>query len=129
MDYRAASETSLRTPFGNYRLFVQREACRHWPAFTPASGFFAPPAPAMPVLFVSGERDPVSPPDWAETIARRSPHARHLVLPGGGHVLDGMAGVDTCLDPLVIRFLESPDPAGLDAACVAAMHPPAFVTE
>ena len=28
--------------------------------------FFAPPAPAMPVLLVSGERDPVAPPDWAE---------------------------------------------------------------
>ena len=129
MDYRAASQASTRTPFGNYRLFVQREACRRWPAFTPASGFFAPPTPAMPVLLVSGERDPVSPPDWAEAVARRSPHARHLVLPGGGHVFDGMEGVETCLDPLIVRFLENPDPAGLDATCIAAMHPPAFVTE
>ena len=126
---RGATEASMRTPFGNYRLFVQREACRHWPTFTPAPGFFDPPAPATPVLLISGERDPVSPPDWAEAIARRSPHARHLVLPGGGHVLDGMTGVDTCLDPLVVRFLENPDPATLDTACVAAMRPPAFVTE
>ena len=58
-----------------------------------------------------------------------SPHARHVVLPGGGHVLDGMEGVDTCLDPLVVRFLENADIASLDTACVAARRPPAFVTE
>ncbi len=129
MDYRAASEASMHTPFGNYRLFAQREACRHWSVFTPAPDFFAPPAPAMPLLMISGERDPVSPPDWAEAIARRSPHARHIVLPGGGHVLNGMAGVDTCLDPMIVRFLETADVAALDTACVAAMHPPAFATE
>jgi len=125
----AATEASMRTPFGNYRLFVQREACRGWPAFTPAAGFFAPPAPTMPVLFISGERDPVSPPDWAEAIARRSPRARHVVLPGGGHVVEGMEGLDTCLDPMIVRFLDDSDPASLDTDCVAAMHPPAFVTE
>jgi pimeloyl-ACP methyl ester carboxylesterase len=129
MDYRAASVASMQTPFGNYRLFVQREACRHWPSFTPASAFFAPPTPAMPVLLVSGERDPVAPPDWAEAIARRAPHARHLILPGGGHVLDGMAGVDTCLDPLIVRFLDNADTGGLDTSCIAAMHPPPFATE
>lgn len=129
MDYRAASEASMQTPFGTYRLVVQREACRHWPSFTPAPAFFAPPAPAMPVLLVSGERDPVAPPDWAEALARRSPHARHIVLPGGGHVLDGMAGVDTCLDPLVVRFLDNADTGGLDHSCITAMHPPPFATE
>lgn len=126
---RGAIEASMRTPFGNYRLFVQREACRSWPASSPSADFFAPPAPTMPLLLISGERDPVTPPDWAEAIARRSPRARHLVLPGGGHVLDGMAGTDTCLDPLIVRFLDDPDVAALDTSCVAAMHPPAFVTE
>ena len=129
MDYRVASEASMRTPFGNYRLSVQREACRNWPSFTPAADFFAPPAPVMPLLMISGERDPVSPPAWAEAIARRSPHARHLILPGGGHVLDGMEGVDTCLDPLVVRFLETAEVSALDMSCIAAMRPPAFVTE
>jgi len=83
----------------------------------------------MPVLLISGERDPVTPPDWAEAIARRSPRARHIVLPGGGHVVDGMAGVDTCLDPMIGRFLENPDAPALDTSCVATMHPPAFATE
>ena len=129
MDHQAAAEASMRTPFGNYRLFVQREACRSWPSYTPAPGFFTPPAPAMPVLLISGERDPATPPDWAEAIARRSPRARNIVLPGGGHVVDGMEGLDTCLDPMIARFLENPDAAQLDTSCVAAMHPPAFMTE
>lgn len=126
---REATEASMRTPFGNYRLFVQREACRSWPAFAPAADFFVPPALAMPLLLISGERDPVTPPDWAEAIARRSPRARHLILPGGGHVLDGMAGTDTCLDPLIVRFLGDPGVSALDTSCVSAMRPPAFVTE
>lgn len=129
MDYDASTAEAALTSFGSYRLAVQREACRHWPSFTPAHDFFAPPAPAMPVLLISGERDPVSLPTWAEGVAQRSPHARHIVLPGGGHVLDGMEGVDTCLDPLVIRFFANSEVETLDAACVAAMHGPAFATE
>ena len=129
MDYEAAAAASRRTPFGDYRLRVQRAACAHWPSVAPASDFFASPAPAMPLLLISGARDPVSPPEWAEALARRSPQARHVVLPGGGHVLDGMAGVDTCLDPMIVRFLENGDAASLDTNCVSAMHPPAFATE
>jgi hypothetical protein len=40
-----------------------------------------------------------------------------------------MTGVDTCLDPMIRRFLENPDAAALDTSWVAAMQPPAFVTE
>jgi len=40
-----------------------------------------------------------------------------------------MEGVDTCLDPLIVRFLDTAAVEGLDTGCVAAMRPPAFVTE
>jgi hypothetical protein len=39
-----------------------------------------------------------------------------------------MSGVDTCLDPMLIAFLESADPARLDARCIAGMRPPPFAT-
>lgn len=69
------------------------------------------------------------PPAWAEALARRSARARHIMLPGSGHVFEGMSGVDTCLDPLIVRFLDSGDAAALDADCIAAMRTPAFATE
>ncbi|HYD11274.1 MAG TPA: alpha/beta hydrolase [Allosphingosinicella sp.] len=129
MDVGEAAAASRATVFGDYRLRRQQAACAEWPLYEVASGFFTPAAPDAALLIVSGELDPVTPPAWAEALARRAPRARHLVLPGSGHVFDGMSGIDTCLDPLVVRFLDSGDVAALDAGCVAAMRPPAFATE
>lgn len=54
------------------------------------------------------------------------PRARHIVVPGGGHIPDGVSGVDTCLDPLMVDFLDHADPDRLDLSCVAGMKGPAF---
>ena len=79
------------------------------------------------MLIVSGEMDPVTPPEWAEKVAAALPRARHIVIPGSGHIFDGMAGIETCLDPLMIAFLDHGDPDRLDASCVARMKAPDYV--
>lgn len=127
MDYEPAAAAARATRFGDYRLRRQREACRQWPAAQAASDHLSPVSAGTSVLIVSGALDPVTPPDWGDAIARNFPRARHLVIPGSGHVFEGMSGVDTCLDPLMIRFLETADPASLDTACLAQMAPPPFV--
>ena len=53
---------------------------------------------AVPVLFLAGELDPVSPPDWAREIAASFPNGRIASMPHGAHMLDGLSGLDTCLD-------------------------------
>jgi hypothetical protein len=78
------------------------------------------------LLLISGDWDPVTPPEWAEQVRRSIKRARHVVVPAGGHVPDGMSGMETCLDPLMIGFLDHGDPARLDTSCVAAMKPPAY---
>ena len=78
------------------------------------------------MLFVSGEVDPVTPPEFAGKVAARLRRARHIVVPGGGHIPDGVSGLETCLDPLMIEFLDHGDPARLDAACVAGMKGPPY---
>lgn len=128
MDYEEAAAAARATLFGDYRLRRQREACASWPRFPVAPDFADPPAPAVPLLLISGELDPVTPPAWAESVAQASPHARHLILPGAGHVFEGLSGVDTCLDPLIVAFLDRPDPAQVEASCVARMRPPPFLT-
>lgn len=131
MDRESAAAAARRTRFGGYRLRRQGEACRHWPAAQTAPDHLSPqvsPASGGPaVLIVSGELDPVTPPEWGASLARSFPRSRQLILPNSGHIFDGLTGIDTCLDPLMIRFLETADPASLDTECVARMAPPPFV--
>ncbi len=50
-----------------------------------------------------------------------------VILPGGGHILDGLSGIDTCLDPLLVAFLDHGDPVELDSNCLASVNPPPFL--
>lgn len=127
-DRDAASAEARATVFGDYRLRRQTAACGQWPVGAVAPDHLQPPQTDAAVLLVSGRLDPVTPPEWAADLAARLPNARHLVLRHGGHVLDGLTGVDTCFDPLVTAFYDSGDPRALDAGCLAKMAPPPFVT-
>ncbi|MES2986991.1 MAG: alpha/beta hydrolase [Pseudomonadota bacterium] len=128
MDYAAAAKAARATPFGDYRLRRQLEACKNWPvAQLPADHLTPVKAPAA-ILFVSGYLDPVTPPEWAAEAAKGFPNARQLVLRYSGHNVRGLSNLDTCYDGLMIRFLDNADAAGLDARCVADLRPPPFIT-
>lgn len=45
------------------------------------------PAIQAPVLLVSGEHDPITPPDWCESLARLSPRGELVVIPGVAHTM------------------------------------------
>ncbi len=47
--------------------------------------FHQPVHSDRPVLLLSGEFDPVTPPRYGEQVARTLPNGRHLVLRGQGH--------------------------------------------
>jgi pimeloyl-ACP methyl ester carboxylesterase len=126
MDYSKALAVSRKTRFGDYRLQRQHAACQNWPAAKVQRGFLSPPKADAAVLFISGAMDPVTPPEWAEHLSSHIARSRHLVIPASGHLFVGLSGVDTCYDPLVVKFLEDADPAAIDAACLATMNPPAF---
>lgn len=127
MDYDASARAARRTRFGDYRLRRQRAACAAWPVGD-AGKFLGPIKTSAAVLMVSGELDPVTPPAWAEALAISPPRARHIVIPASGHIFDGLSGIDSCLDPMLVKFLEAGDPAGVDPACLATMQPPPFAT-
>lgn len=128
MNYRRAAAAARTTLFGDYRLRRQRDACRHWPRVRLDRNHLRLPDADIPVLLISGHMDPVTPPEWADELARRLRRARHLVLPDGGHIPDGLSGLDTCLDPLIIAFLEHGDPDKLEASCIARMAAPPYAT-
>lgn len=124
--YAPAAAAARRTRFGDYRLRQQHAACAEWPRGTLPADFFDLPKTNAAVLIVSGALDPVNPPDWGAAVARALPNARQVVIPESAHLFIGLSGIDTCFDPMVLRFFATGDAKHLDARCVAKMRPPPF---
>lgn len=76
----------------------------------------APVATDVPVLVLSGEFDPDTPPDWGRGLLAHLPHGRFVSMPGRSHG----AGFDRCGATLEVAFLKDPQ-ASLDLGCVLAM--------
>jgi pimeloyl-ACP methyl ester carboxylesterase len=126
MDVAAARRAARATPFGDYRLRQQQQACAEWTRAQVPDNHLLPVQSDAPVLLISGELDPVTPPELADEAARTLPNARHLVIPASGHLFDGMSGVETCLDPLILDFLRTGSVRTLKADCISSMKPPPF---
>lgn len=128
MDYDLAATASRATRFGDYRLRRQRAACAVWPKAEVPSGFLRPVMSNASILMITGGRDPVTPGRWADAARRRMPNARHIEIKWSGHVFDGLSGVESCYDPMLLRFFDSGNARSLDVSCVKAMTPPPFAT-
>lgn len=128
IDLDAAIGEAVKTDFGAYRLQRQAAACRQWPQSLPDAQLMKQGRFQTPVLFIAGDRDPVSPPQWASDAVKMFPNGRLQILPNGAHVVDGLSGLDTCFDPLVIAFFERGSATGLDLSCMAHMLPPPYRT-
>lgn len=129
MDMSAAKEEAAITVFGDYRLRRQAEACSIWPSQKPEESHLLPVHSDVPVLLISGEWDPVTPPVLADHAAHTLTGAKHIVIPGSGHIFDGMSGIEECLDPLILEFFETTKIDDVDEGCVSQMKPPSFIID
>lgn len=99
--------------------------CEFWPRGAVDEGFYTPATSARPVLIFSGENDPVTPPSWGEGVAKHLTNARHVVVPGAGHITLSRG----CVPELVSAFLATADVTHIDARCVETLRrPPFFAT-
>ena len=126
MDVPLAIAESAETGFGAYRLERQRDACARWPVAKPDPRLFDQPASDVPVLFIGGALDPVSPAEWGVEVARAFARGRTVTVAAGAHVFDGLTGLDTCLDAAIIRLFDTGDVAAPDYSCFESMQPPPF---
>lgn len=113
------------TFLGDFRIRNQRAACAGWPAAKVPASFLEPVVSDVPSLIIVGERDPATPPSDGEEAARTLRHSRFVVVPGGGHGLNGLTGQE-CINGLWIKTLEDGSVDRLDTSCVAKMKRPAF---
>lgn len=98
--------------YGDTRVRSTRQACAQWTRASVPAGFLDPVKGTAPVLIVSGELDPVTPPWLSEVAARSLPNSRRLVIHNATHT-----NYD-CLDSVVADFIDKGSTQGLDVSCV-----------
>ena len=127
IDQDEAVKSNAGNPFGNYRVFQQTRACSMWPQAKIPANFRDPVSSNVPVLIISGNMDPVTPPQRGEEVAHYLPNSRHVIVPEGGHGPFGLTNLG-CVDRIIIDFMDKGDVKNLDVSCVEAMAPPPFAT-
>jgi pimeloyl-ACP methyl ester carboxylesterase len=83
-----------------------------------------PPMSDVPVLILTGELDPATPPEWGMRAATGLPSAQVFTVPGEGHV----PGDSICGTQAVRDFMRTPGVAP-SLACLTAPRPLRFVSQ
>jgi pimeloyl-ACP methyl ester carboxylesterase len=91
--------------------------CAGWPKGDRPKDFNDPIRSDVPVLLMSGEFDPVTPPRYGEETVKGYTNGRHLVVRGRGHIVL-TAG---CMPKLAADFIDKTDAKALDASCLDVM--------
>jgi len=113
-----------QTLMGNLMMKIVDLQCRIWPRGEVPEGFHEPVRSDLPVLLMSGERDPVTPPLYAAQVAETFPNSLNLVARGQSHSV--MKNV--CLRDITTAFIETGSVENLDTACVEKIRPAPFFT-
>ena len=120
-----AARESQGSVFAGHLLTSRVKACEFWPKGAVAPAFYEPVKSAVPVLVLSGDLDPVTPPSWGDAVSRHLGNARHVVVPGTGHG----AIATGCGLQLAHDFIEHASGEGLDTSCLDELRrPPFFLT-
>lgn len=102
---------------GDTMVAAMRAQCAAWPKGKRPDDFHQPIKSDLPVLLLSGQFDPVTPPRYGDAVFKGLSHGRHLVAPGQGHNVIGRG----CMPRLVKRFIENLETEKLDAGCIAEL--------
>ena len=99
--------------FGDDLFELMRARCELWDSVVVDPSFKSPVESDIPTLLLSGEYDPVTPPDFAEKAMQTLSNSQHLVAKGQGHIV----GTRGCMPKIVTAFIKDPE-TELDTACM-----------
>tara|TARA_R110002096_G_scaffold108809_4_gene238206 strand:- start:23062 stop:24402 length:1341 start_codon:yes stop_codon:yes gene_type:complete len=99
---------------GTLQLDALQAICSVWPTGPIDDGFKLPLDTDIPVLLLSGDADPITPPRYADLAAVDLGNARHLIGKDQGH---GQISVG-CMPRLVADFIDSADIDAIDSGCM-----------
>jgi len=101
------------------------EVCNAWTKGNVPSVLRAPVSSDVPVLILSGEADPITPPWHAEHLSKTLPNSLHLIFKGMGH---GNATTE-CATKIMDKFIDGATIKRLNTSCVKAVTPPPFFVD
>jgi pimeloyl-ACP methyl ester carboxylesterase len=113
-DSYPVSETHKNTYLGSAQTDLTKRMCEFWPK---GEGLKAPSKAAItiPTVMLSGELDPITPPEYAERMSSSFKHVRAYTLPGQGHGVSAIA----CMPELIHSFVNDPFSYGeLESSCI-----------
>ena len=110
------------TFYGEARARLYQKACAEWPRGEVPAKFREPIKSDIPVLMLSGELDPVTPPDAATPLLKGLPNARQIIIHNATH------NTYDCAERLAREFIERGTAQGLDASCVTQIKRQPFIT-
>ena len=103
-----------QTYIGPFMLEAMETMCSVWPAGVIDDDLNTPLAGDLPVLLLSGDADPITPPAYAERAAVDLGNAALLVGRGQGHGLAPRG----CVPDIIGDFVAAAATAALDTACL-----------
>ena len=107
---------------GNSLVEATRVQCEVWPRGPVPAGFHEPVRSDTPTLLLSGELDPVTPPQYGEHTAQYFSNSLHLVGRGQGHILTNRG----CVGDIVSEFIIEGSVADLELECLEKLDPTPF---
>jgi pimeloyl-ACP methyl ester carboxylesterase len=112
------------TIIGNIFLEAVAVQCESWPRGIVPEDFHEPVISDVPALLMSGQRDPVTPPQYAARVAETFSNSLNLVARGQSHSVLR----NSCLKDVATEFIEKGSIENLDVECVDHIKPSPFFT-
>ncbi len=126
LDRTAIDEEALASTYiGTLMVESLETICSVWPSGVIDDGFHVPLATDKPVLLLSGDADPITPPAYAEQAAVDLENAAHLIGRNQGH---GMAPRG-CVPDIMADFVADAAIGSLDTDCLDRLHAMPFFLE
>ncbi len=122
VDQYKAMREAKGTYLGDFRIRQQFKGCGYWPQASLPPGYNDPVRSDAPVLIISGELDPVTPPRWGDEAARHLPNSLHVVVPGGAH-----SNPFICVSNIIAAFISDGSVEELETSCVSRIRTPPFI--
>jgi pimeloyl-ACP methyl ester carboxylesterase len=123
VDAAAIAQATTGSFFGDFPVRWQLRQCSEWPRGPLPKGFWQPVSADVPVLAISGDLDPITPPRYGSSVARSMKNGMHVMVPNRSH-----NDVDPCITGMFERFLIAGSAQGLDTSCASLPRPLRFAT-
>ncbi|UTW45781.1 alpha/beta fold hydrolase [bacterium SCSIO 12696] len=109
---------------GDVMTQISEQVCPNWRLGSSPRDFHKAFSSSTPVLLLSGEYDPVTPPKYGEQALQQYANGRHIVAKGQGHSVIQRG----CMPAVINQFLNDESNKNLDMSCLQPMGNTPFFT-